>query len=198
MLQKNISEEHSFFSKHKSIVFKVFGIITFLFFFGLIPTLFGQSAYTKLQRPNELSEFHKVSQLIVCQCGCNFLLGVCPHIECPWSIPLRRFIENRIHKKENAETIVRKLELGYGEQLRDDPFIKEWLKDPRLAEHAEKIIAGYGHKVRGYASSNTQILLGLVFVTLLLAIFLYWWRKNNRLVEKREEKGKNIEKSQKL
>lgn len=40
--------------------------------------------------------FKETSEELICQCGCNLVLGQCGHINCPSAIPMRNKIEEMI------------------------------------------------------------------------------------------------------
>lgn len=40
--------------------------------------------------------FKDVSEELICQCGCNLVLGQCGHINCPSAVPMRKQIEEMV------------------------------------------------------------------------------------------------------
>ncbi len=65
-----------------------------------------QSAKTQLTDPAEAQRFNDVSDRLVCQCGCQMILRVCNHQNCPSAIPMRREIERKIQDDVGDDEIV--------------------------------------------------------------------------------------------
>jgi len=65
-----------------------------------------QSAKTTLRDPVQAKRFNEVSDRLVCQCGCNMVLRVCNHQNCPSAIPMRHEIEKQIGEGEDDDAIV--------------------------------------------------------------------------------------------
>jgi len=65
-----------------------------------------QSAKTLLTDPVQAQLFNDVSDRLVCQCGCQMILRVCNHQNCPSGIPMRREIERQIEAGTSEDEIV--------------------------------------------------------------------------------------------
>ncbi|MCR9141561.1 MAG: hypothetical protein NXI24_04855 [bacterium] len=139
--------------------------------------LHAQEVYTDLTDPEQIRVFTEVSDGLICQCGCHFVLSSCPHVECPWGIPVRRFMEIKIQEGMSAKEILAKMETGFGPEIREYPLVQRYLKEGR-----EDVITGlergYGPGVSAHASP-----FGLIAILLFTAItasllFSYWWKRN--------------------
>ena len=137
-----------------------------------------QEVYTNLKKPEHIQVFNKVSDSVICQCGCHFILSSCPHVECPWGIPVRRFMENRIQEGMDAETIIYHLEHGFGKKYMNDPIILELQNQGRM-DLVGKIIDGHGSKIRGTTANWIPILLISVFVITGLLIAVRYFRRRD-------------------
>ena len=69
-------------------------------------TALAQSAKTTLRDPVQAKRFNEISDRLVCQCGCNMVLRVCNHQNCPSAIPMRHSIEAQIGEGKDDDTIV--------------------------------------------------------------------------------------------
>lgn len=67
---------------------------------------FAQSAKTTLRDPEQAKRFNEISDRLICQCGCNMVLRVCNHQNCPSAIPMRHEIEKQIQAGQSDDAIV--------------------------------------------------------------------------------------------
>jgi cytochrome c-type biogenesis protein CcmH len=65
-----------------------------------------QSAQTNLTDRGQVQTFREVSEALVCQCGCNMILYVCNHHNCPSATPFRAEIERQIREGKGKDAIV--------------------------------------------------------------------------------------------
>lgn len=65
-----------------------------------------QSAKTTLRDPVQAKRFNEISDHLVCQCGCNMVLRVCNHQNCPSAIPMRHEIEQQIGEGKDNDAII--------------------------------------------------------------------------------------------
>lgn len=137
-----------------------------------------QEVYTRLTDHRHVQVFNNVSNRLVCQCGCHFLLSQCPHVECPWGIPARDFIEQRILEGQNADQIVVSMEKGFGGRYEKDAFVRRLREDGR-EDLAEGFIRGFGRQVRSDTSSGGMAFLVAAFVVL-AGFASFWWIRRNR------------------
>lgn len=140
-------------------------------------SLQAQEVYTRLTDHKHVQVFNNVSNRLVCQCGCHFLLSQCPHVECPWGIPTRDFIEARILEGMGADQIVISMEKGFGERYEKDSFVRR-LREEGREDLAEGYIRGFGRKVRSDTSSGGMAFLVAGFVVLAGLVAWFWLRKN--------------------
>jgi cytochrome c-type biogenesis protein CcmH len=73
-----------------------------------------QSAKSSLTDPAQADMFNRVSDALVCQCGCNMILRVCNHFECPSALPMRAKIEEEIRAGKSEDTIISGFVEEYG------------------------------------------------------------------------------------
>jgi len=87
---------------------------------GMQPVL-GQSAKTQLTDPAQAERFNDISDQLVCQCGCQMILRVCNHQNCPSAVPMRREIEQRMVAGETDEVIIASFVDEYGLKILSSP-----------------------------------------------------------------------------
>jgi cytochrome c-type biogenesis protein CcmH/NrfF len=71
-----------------------------------LSSAFAQSAKTTLADPVQAKRFNEVSDRLICQCGCQMVLRVCNHQNCPSAIPMRHSIEKQILEGKDDDSIV--------------------------------------------------------------------------------------------
>lgn len=62
-----------------------------------------------------------VSDKLVCQCGCNMILSVCNHINCPSAIPMRNEITQKLEAGIPEAEIIADFVKQYGQQVLSAP-----------------------------------------------------------------------------
>ena len=143
-----------------------------------------QIADNNLPSLEQKKEFEITLQSLTCLCGCNFTLNVCPHVECPWGIPIRQFIEHRIREGAKSEDILLAFEKGFGKELLNDSLIKKWIDadnfDIYKKEIAYKLVDGYGSKVLAHNSFFSQLIPFLIILFIGILIIGRWWRLNKK------------------
>lgn len=117
-----------------------------------------QSAKTHIKDPALAERFNKVSDDLICQCGCNMGLRVCNHENCPSAIPMRHEIEE-------------KLQAGASDDSITAGFVKEF-GDKVLAEPPAT-----GFNLAAYVMPGFAVLIGLFIV----ATFATRWSNKRRL-----------------
>jgi len=150
-----------------------------VFFFPFVPgpgvaNLSAQKVYTLLKDEKKVKTFTEVSNGIICKCGCNFVLSACPHIECGFAIPIRRFIENRIHEGMTAREIIQKMEKGFGPEIKRDPIVQGFLANPVRQGYGNALIRGFGPKINARTSPLAMSMLVLVSFLVFYILFKYW------------------------
>ena len=73
---------------------------------SLTGTAWAQSAKTTLRDPVQAKRFNEISDRLICQCGCNMVLRVCNHQNCPSAVPMRHEIEKQIGEGKDDDAIV--------------------------------------------------------------------------------------------
>jgi cytochrome c-type biogenesis protein CcmH len=85
------------------------------------PHVAAQSAQTNLTDRGQVYVFRQVSESLVCQCGCNMILYVCNHVNCPSATPFRAQIEARIREGKTKDEIVAEFVAQHGEVILSAP-----------------------------------------------------------------------------
>jgi cytochrome c-type biogenesis protein CcmH/NrfF len=85
------------------------------------PRAAAQSAQTDLTDRGQLFLFREISEALVCQCGCNMILYVCNHHNCPSATPIRKEIEAMIRAGKGKDEIVARFVSEYGEKILSAP-----------------------------------------------------------------------------
>jgi len=83
-----------------------------------------QSAKTQLEDPVLATRFNTVSDRLVCQCGCNMILRVCNHYQCPSATPMRASIEEQLLAGKDDDVIVQSFVEEYGKVVLSTPPAK--------------------------------------------------------------------------
>ena len=96
-------------------------LVTLLALLAVVPAAFGQSAKTELEDPALATRFNHVSDKLVCQCGCQMILRVCNHVNCPSAVPMRHEIETQLLAGKDDETIVASFVAEYGKVVLSSP-----------------------------------------------------------------------------
>ena len=87
----------------------------------LLLMLFGLSSLPLAQEDNALARFNHLSELLVCQCGCNQTLASCSMLNCHSATPMRAIIKEEIAKGTSDEAILAKFERQYGKVVLASP-----------------------------------------------------------------------------
>ncbi|MEQ9366507.1 MAG: hypothetical protein RIF32_19860 [Leptospirales bacterium] len=139
--------------------------------------LHAQEVYTDLTDPQQIRVFTEVSDGLICQCGCHFVLSSCPHVECPWGIPARRFMEIKIQEGMSATEILSKFETGFGGEIRQYPLIQKYIQEGR-EDIVSELERGYGPGISAHASPFGIVAI-LIFTAVVASfLFSYWWKRN--------------------
>lgn len=85
------------------------------------PGAFAQSAKTQLKDPALATRFNEISDRLVCQCGCNMILQVCNHVNCPSAVPMRHSIETQLLAGAPNDSIVAGFVGEYGLKVLSSP-----------------------------------------------------------------------------
>ena len=142
-------------------------------------TLHAQNVYTKLRDPEQIAVFNEVSDGLICLCGSNMVLSSCPHVESPWGIPIRRFVEDRIQAGIPAETILAKMETGFGDSVRQVPVVRV-LEQQGRTDLVNGFVSGFGQKVSARGGTTLIIVISLAFTIGALALVRFWYQRKRR------------------
>jgi cytochrome c-type biogenesis protein CcmH/NrfF len=82
---------------------------------------FAQSAKTELKDPALATRFNEVSDHLVCQCGCQMILRVCNHQNCPSAIPMRHEIETQLQAGNDNDKIIASFVAEHGLKVLSEP-----------------------------------------------------------------------------
>lgn len=85
------------------------------------PAAHAQSAQTSLTDRGQIYTFRQVSEALVCQCGCNMILYVCNHVNCPSAYPFRDSIEAMILRGNTKDEIIARFVADEGEVVLSAP-----------------------------------------------------------------------------
>jgi cytochrome c-type biogenesis protein CcmH/NrfF len=88
---------------------------------ALAPAAFAQSAKTQLADPVLATRFNTISDRLVCQCGCQMILRVCNHVNCPSAVPMRQEIEKQLLEGKDDEAIVASFVAAHGQKVLSAP-----------------------------------------------------------------------------
>ena len=164
-----------------------------LFLGYLIPLdqISAQQVYTLLQEKKQIQSFTRVSENLICQCGCAMALNVCPHVECHWGIPSRRLIEAEILTNANSdlegqeEKIIGSFVSGFP-SARINSLSNSIDFSP---EFQDKLKQGYGSSI--LAKKNPLPLFLFLTTLFILALFfiLQHWRKSSLVTHPTKNKA---------
>ena len=143
----------------------------------LTTPLFAQRVYSELEADADIQVFTEVSDGLICQCGCRMVLSTCPHVECPWGIPARRFTENRIREGWDADRILNGFVNGFGDVVDRDPVALR-LQAAGRADFVAKLRGGFGEEIRARTGHLVPALIVTAFTLLMLWLGVFWWRRN--------------------
>lgn len=154
---------------------------TLAFFLGsaALSPVQAQAVYTQLKDPAQVLVFTNVSRALICGCGCHLVLSTCPHVDCPWGIPARRFIENRVREGMTADQIIEGMVNGFGPAASKDPIV-QMLREQGREDFAAKFETGFGPQVLARTGSFSTGLVFLVFLAAAAGLFVFWLKKRPR------------------
>lgn len=65
--------------------------------------------------------FKRVSDKLICQCGCNYGLSFCPHLECPSAPVLRARIREKLAAGQSEEQVLKAMVADFGPAILGAP-----------------------------------------------------------------------------
>jgi len=76
----------------------------------------GQAGSLVAARPAEADKeaFRRVSDRLLCQCGCHYGLSHCPHLECPSAPVMRKAIQEKLGAGLSEEQVVKAMVADFG------------------------------------------------------------------------------------
>ena len=141
-------------------------------------SLSAQKVYTDLIQVDQVHKFTEVSHSMVCQCGCGFVLNVCPHTECPWGIPVRRLIEHLILSGLSIEEILDRFHNGFGPSFPNQSYPKKMAEDGHELL-IRSLAQGYGPKITAKSSLLVPYILLIIAVLIGILIAVFWYKRNS-------------------
>lgn len=81
---------------------------------------------TALLRGDEPTEAETVYGQLMCNCGCNQVLGECTHVGCPNSVPMRAEVDGYLADGNSPEQTVTMFVNKYGTNIRSAPPGDGW------------------------------------------------------------------------
>lgn len=141
--------------------------------------LSAQAVFTQLKDPDQILTFTNVSRALICGCGCHLVLSTCPHVDCPWGIPARRFVENRIREGMTSEQIINGMVNGFGPAAAKDPIV-QMLREQGREDFASKFETGFGQQVLARTGGFSTYLVFLVFLGAAAVLVLIVLKKRSK------------------
>lgn len=135
---------------------------------------YADSTETNLTEPAKIKIFKKVTAEFRCICLPSLPIQDCSYSNCKVSARLKEFIEARVRRGESAETILRGLIYGYGNQIVRDAEMQALIQEGN-ASLAQGIISGFGEKMLARPDAtgiNLTLLMGAGVAIFLMAIYL--------------------------
>lgn len=65
--------------------------------------------------------FRRVSNRLLCQCGCNYMVLSCNHVECPSATYIRRVVHSSLEAGKSEDDIVAGFVAEYGAKILPEP-----------------------------------------------------------------------------
>ena len=94
---------------------------------GVLVAAFGLAGMLEAQEPqapDRHAEVSDVSYQLICQCGCDMVLSECNHQNCPFAVPERAVIAERLSQGETPEAIIASYVEGYGRVILAQPTMR--------------------------------------------------------------------------
>ncbi|MBI3896221.1 MAG: cytochrome c-type biogenesis protein CcmH [Acidobacteria bacterium] len=92
-----------------------FGVALLLAFFAAVSASLAQDS-----DPLDAA-FRRVSNRLLCQCGCNYMVLSCNHLECPSATYIRRAIRTSLEAGKSEDVIVAGFVEEYGVKILPEP-----------------------------------------------------------------------------
>jgi len=136
------------------------------------------SEATTLSNPEEIRIYEEVTSKVRCICLPSLPIKSCSYNNCSISAYIKLFLENRIKQKEDAKTLLYKMEHGFGEDILSDPIIARFVQDGNQ-QVVESLVYGFGPKILAEPDS-TMIDLTIILIALLSIISIFYYLKKRR------------------
>lgn len=78
------------------------------------------------QIPGQSEKAKKISQRLMCMCGCNQILGECNHVGCTVSTAMLKELDERIARNEPDDLLIQSFVQQYGEKVLAEPPAKNF------------------------------------------------------------------------
>ncbi|MCB1177812.1 MAG: cytochrome c-type biogenesis protein CcmH [Leptospiraceae bacterium] len=168
----NLSKDNTDLDRSLIDIFTI-TIISILLFISFIFPLKAESTTTNLTDKQHIEEFVKATSQIRCICLPSLPIKSCSFNNCEISALLKEFIENRIKQGETADTIVYKMQNGFGEDVFEDPIIQRFMQSGNKSI-VNGVVYGFGEKILAEPDSTSiNLTLALIIISGIGLIYLY-------------------------
>lgn len=131
--------------------------------------IYSESVHTELTQPKHIEIFHEVTSKIRCICLPSLPIKGCSYNNCAISSYIKKFIENQIQKGETTESIVHKMQYGFGDDIKDDPVIQHFIKVGN-EQIVHNLVFGFGETI--LAEPNSMRINITIFAVVLLGLLV--------------------------
>ena len=160
----------SFFRYKKKIL-----ILFFLYFYPILN--YSQSTHSNLKDKADLKKFKRVSQSLVCQCGCKMLLDSCNHFTClAWS--MRSIIDELILAGYTNQFILDGFQSGFPVNMISAHKAFDILKEKQYEDYIPVYANGFGPSVLSKPQNKQSLIfIALASLGIFLSIFIFIYRR---------------------
>ncbi len=155
--------------------------------FIIIPN-HAQSVHSNLQKQQELRRFSKMSQQMMCQCGCNLLLSQCNHQRgmcMAWS--MRSVIDGLIQQNVPNDKIINGFVHGFHKTVYHNKAFSQ-LHSELYQSLLPKYEQGFGEIIHSTPQNDiSYILIGIFSVTVFSVAGSYLLRRKSTLLGEEDE-----------
>lgn len=81
---------------------------------GLIALLLPQLLPAQAQQSVDKDTFNRIQEQLICQCGCNYGLRHCPHLQCPSAPVMRAAIRDKMAAGLSEPEVVKAMVVDFG------------------------------------------------------------------------------------
>ena len=92
-----------------------------VFLLGLAVAAGVRAAQVAIPEAADEAAFRRVSNRLLCQCGCNYMVLSCNHLDCPSATYIRKTIKTSLTEGKSEDAIVALFVEQYGERILPEP-----------------------------------------------------------------------------